>query len=453
MAETTKPQVSLSQMLAFIGPCVPFAALGLPIVVTLPEFYGTELKLGGIVGIVFAVVRLFDIFVDPPLGYAMDRTRTKLGRFKLWMLLCLPILFVATGFIFLARMGVGPVYLGAWLFVLYVGFSIAALSQASWGGVLSTDYDERSRIFAVWQVGNILGIIAAALIPVIVQRYPAAFGVAPDQAYVRGVEIMGLFIMAALPLTVGLALWLVPEKVSNASTHDLKLSHYFDMWKRRNVRRILYADLFMGLAPGVMAALFFYFFEQTKGLTRLQSSEAMLLYFVSGIVGAPIWIAMSKRLGKHTTLIVSSVIFAALYGAMYFAPKDNFIACAAMTFANGIPYAASLLLTRAMMADIGDEVLDETGHDHKGTLMAILSATTKVGYAISALTITLAGWLGFNVKFPDQSPDSARTWIEVLFIGLPVMFLLLGALSLRGYDLTPARHRDIIARLKEKDIL
>jgi Na+/melibiose symporter-like transporter len=124
-----------------------------------------------------------------------------------------------------------------------------------------------------------------------------------------------------------------------------------------------------------------------------------------------------------------------------------------MTFTNGIPYAASLLLTRAMMADIGDEVLDETGHDHKGTLMAILSATTKVGYAISALTITLAGSLGFNVRHPELSPDSARTWLEVLFIGLPVIFLLLGALALRGYDLTPARHREIIGRLKAKDIL
>jgi Na+/melibiose symporter-like transporter len=353
----------------------------------------------------------------------------------------------------MARMGVGPIYLGIWLFVLYVGFSIAALSQASWGGVLSTDYDERSRVFAWWQVGNIFGILAAAVIPVIVTGKPELFGVDKAHAYVLSVHIMGGFIMFALPVTIALALWIVPEKVSNTSTHDLRLSHYFDMWKRKNVRRILYADLFMGLAPGVMAALFFYFFEQTKGLTRFESSVAMLLYFVSGIVGAPIWIVLSKRLSKHVALIVSSIIFAALYGAMYFAPKDNFVVCAAMTFTNGIPYAASLLLTRAMMADIGDEVLDETGHDHKGTLMAILSATTKVGYAISALTITLAGSLGFNVRHPELSPDSARTWLEVLFIGLPVIFLLLGALALRGYDLTPARHREIIGRLKAKDIL
>ncbi len=418
----------------------------MPIVVTLPEYYGTQLQLGGVVGLVFAIVRCFDILVDPPLGHWMDRTRTKLGRFKLWMLICLPILLVSTGFIFLAHMGVGPVYLGGWLFVLYVGFSIAALSQASWGTVLSTDYNERSRIFAWWQVGNIFGIILAAVIPVI--------GQGPlHLPYATCVQIMGLFIMMTLPITIGIALWIVPEKVSNTNTHDLKLSHYFDMWKRKNVRCILWADLFMGLAPGVMAALFFYFFEQTKGLTRFESSVAMLLYFVAGIIGAPIWTFVSKRLSKDKTLILSSILFAVLYAAMYFAPKGNFIVCAAMTFANGIPYAASLLLTRALMADIGDEVMLETGHDHKGTLMAILSATTKIGYAVSALTITVLGLLHFNVKHPAESPADSLLWVEAFFIGLPVLFLILGAWVMKDYNLTPKRHGEIMAALKAKDIV
>ncbi len=438
-------RVPFGRLLAFIGPCVPFAALGLPLVAILPEFYGTQLQLGEIVGAVFFIVRCFDILVDPPLGYWMDRTRTKFGRFKLWMLLCLPVLFVSAGFIFLAQKGVGPVYLGLWLFVLYVGFSMAALSQSSWGSVLSTDYNERSRIFAWWQVGNIIGIICAAVIPVAAQ--------ALHYSYIAGVQAVGLFIMIALPITIGIALWIVPEKISNTAAHDIKLSHYFDMWKYRNVRCILWADLLLGLAPGVMGALFFYFFEQVKGLDRMHASIAMLCYFVAGIVGAPIWVIVSKRLSKNTTLILSSLIFAVLYAGMYFVPKGNFIACAAITALNGVPYAASLLLTRAQMADIGDEVMLQTGHDHKGTLMAILSATTKVGYALSAFTITIVGVLGFNVKMPSASPAEALTWLQVLFIGLPVLFLLLGAWVMKDYDLTPQRHADIMKGLRQKELL
>jgi len=439
-------QVSLPHLLAFIGPCVPFAALGLPLVANLPEYYGTTLGLGAIVGAVFFIVRCFDILIDPLLGYWMDRTRTRLGRFKLWMLICLPILFVSAGFIFLAHTGVSPFYLGGWLFALYVGFSIAALSQASWGGVLSTDYDERSRIFAFWQVGNIAGIICVVLIPVIVNT-------GLHHSYALAVQIMGLFIMITLPVMIGLALWIVPECLSNAPTHDIRLSHYFDMLKRRNVRCILWADLFMGLAPGVMAALFFYFFEETRGLHREQSNVAMFLYFVAGIVGAPIWVLMARRLNKHVTLIISSLIFAAFYGAMMFAPAGNAPVVMAMTFLNGIPYAASLLLTRALMADIGDEVLHETGHDHKGTLMAILSATTKIGYALSVLTVTGLGVLGFNVKAPASSPHHALVWLQIVFIGLPVMFLLLGAYAMKDYDLSPERHRRILQDLMQRNIV
>ena len=61
-AEGADSRVSMGRMLAFIGPCVPFAALGLPMAVTLPEFYATQLQVGGIVGVVFMIVRAFDIF-------------------------------------------------------------------------------------------------------------------------------------------------------------------------------------------------------------------------------------------------------------------------------------------------------------------------------------------------------------------------------------------------------
>ena len=440
-----KPQVSIGQMLAFIGPCVPFAALGLPLAVTLPEYFANHIGLSlGVVGSIFLIVRMFDIFVDPLIGYFMDRTRTPLGRFKLWMLLCLPILMCGTWFIFFAPVGSSSRYLGLWLFVIYVGFSIAALSQSSWGSVLSTDYNERSKIFAWWQVGNIAGIIMVLLIPVAAQ--------ALHYTYAQGVQGMGLFILITLPLSIGTALWIVPEKLSNAPSHTIRLSDYFVMLKRKNVQHILWADLFMGLAPGVMGALFFFFFEQTKGLVRFQSSIAMVLYFVAGVVGAPLWNWASKRYSKHVTLIVSSLIFACLYAAMYFVPAGNFTVCAIMVFLNGIPYAASLLLTRALMADIGDEVLLETGHDHKGTLMAILSATTKLGYAFSVFTLFILGKLGFDNKIPQNSPD-ALMWVQIFFVGLPVLFLILGALAMRGYDLTPFRHAGILAALKEKDIL
>jgi Na+/melibiose symporter-like transporter len=436
MAGNSRPQVKPLQLLAFIGPCLPFAALGLPLAVTLSEYYVTEIGLSlSLVGWVFLTVKLVDLLIDPLIGWGMDRTRTQWGRFKIWMAICLPLLFVASGFIFLAPKGVSPVYLGIWLFVIYIGFSIAALSQSGWGSVLSSDYDERTRIFSAWQVANIVGIVAVLLVSV---GSTDVLGL----SYRQSVQNMGYFIMAALPITIGIALWRVPERVSNLAVHDVKLSDYFVMLKRPNVIRILLADLYLGLAPGVMGVLFYFYFMTLKGLDRGEGQKAMALYFIAGLVGAPLWNWVSKRYSKHRALVISSLVFAAVYACLALLPSGNFPLSAAVVFLAGIPYAASLLLTRAMMADIGDEVIAETGHDHKGTLMAILSATTKLGYTLPLITMPALEYLGFDNKMPHDNPG-ALVWLEIFFIGLPVLFLLLGALAMRGYDLTPERLKAI----------
>ena len=101
------------------------------------------------------------------------------------------------------------------------------------------------------------------------------------------------------------------------------------------------------------------------------------------------------------------------------------------------------------MADIGDEVLAESGQDHKGALMSILSATTKLGYAFSVLTMSALAVLGFDNKAAQNSPESLM-WVQIFFVGLPVIFLLLGAWAMKSYDLTPERFAQIQAKLKQQ---
>ena len=70
---------------AFAGPCLPMAALGLPLVLNLPTFYAQSMGLSlDVVGYIFLAVRLIDISFDPILGSLMDRTRTRIGRFRPW---------------------------------------------------------------------------------------------------------------------------------------------------------------------------------------------------------------------------------------------------------------------------------------------------------------------------------------------------------------------------------
>ena len=94
---------SSRSLAAFAAPCLPLAALGLPLVVYLPEFYVSELGLSlGVVGAAFLIVRLIDIVFDPLIGGIMDRTRTKWGRFRPWLMAGSPLVMIGAFALFMA---------------------------------------------------------------------------------------------------------------------------------------------------------------------------------------------------------------------------------------------------------------------------------------------------------------------------------------------------------------
>ena len=203
------PRRSNAVLAAFSGPCLPLAAFGVALPVTLPEFYATFVGLElGVVAAVFMAVRLIDIVFDPFIGWGMDRTRTRFGRYRPWMALSTPMLMLAAYMMFvMVQPGAPPIYLFGWLLFLYLGFSIGTLGQLGWAAVLAPQYDQRSRVYGWWQVFNIIGVVLILVLPTVVVQ--TGIG-----AYADGVRIMGWAIVIALPVTIGLAMIAVPEPVT-----------------------------------------------------------------------------------------------------------------------------------------------------------------------------------------------------------------------------------------------
>jgi len=91
----TKPKgpIPLRTIMAFSLATAPVGALSTPLLVNLPPYYAGLLGLSlSAVGLIFGAVKLLDIFVDPAIGMLMDRTRTRLGRYRVWLIASAPIL-------------------------------------------------------------------------------------------------------------------------------------------------------------------------------------------------------------------------------------------------------------------------------------------------------------------------------------------------------------------------
>lgn len=436
---------SNATLAAFAASCLPYAALGLPVYVTLPEFYASHVGVPlAAVSLIFLVVRLADIVVDPFLGMVIDRTSTKWGRYRVWMAIGAPILMGSVAMLFFVGQGAGATHLAVWLVIMYLGYSISLLSQMSWASVLSPDYDQRSRIYGFWQVANIVGVLAVLLIPVGAQ--------AMGHTYVEAVRMQGGFIVALLPVALLITFIFTPEPKNVTPPPHGGLGATLALIAKPVLRRLLLSDLMLGAARGLIGVLFFYFFEQARGFEREQTSILLLVYFVAGLVGAPIWAVLATRIGKHRALAVGSVYFAVSFAAAtLLVPAGNFPAAVAAMFGAGLAFGAADLLLRAMMADASDAIRLDVGADRTGLLFSILNATSKLGYAVSVGAFAVLEWIGFDAAPGAVNDPGVILGLQWLFIAAPVVLLLISALVLRIYPLTPEKHADIRAQLAARD--
>jgi GPH family glycoside/pentoside/hexuronide:cation symporter len=428
--ERQKPGI----LAAFAGPSLPLAALGLPIVVYLPEYYANTLGLPlAAVGAAF-------------MGGVMDRTRTRWGRFRPWLAIGAPLLIVASYMLFMAERGVGVGYLWLSLIIVYAGLSICVLAHTAWGAVLSADYNQRSRIYTWWQAGNVVGMILVLVLPALLE------GVAGGD-HASGVRSMGWFIIILLPLTIGGALLAVPEPVAPVERHRAGLREYAGLLKRATVQRILIADLLLGLAPGITGALFFFYFERVKDFEKGEAGILLLIYFASALVCAPIWTALARRIGKHKVLSVAGVVYAVVQTLIVIMPAGNFALAVPGLILAGLPYSAAPFLLRSMLADVGDEEKLATGADRTGLLYAVLAGTAKVGYALAVgITFLALDVLGFNAQ-GGGDPQAGMAGLQALFVIAPAVLGLLAAWVCFGYPLDANRHAEIQDELARRDAI
>ncbi len=432
-------RVSLASLLAFVGPCLPLAAIGLPMVVHLPTYYvrGLGLPLSA-VGLAFTFVRVIDIGFDPLLGGWMDRTRTRLGRFRLWLALSAPLLMLAAWMLFMAGPGVGIAHLWIWLTVAYVGFSMGSLAQTAWGSVLTPDYHERSRVFGWWQMGNVFGMLLVLLLPPIM-----TLGFRQDEA--AGVRAMGWFIILLLPITIAVACWRVGEPEAQQGRPHGRLSDYFGLLLRPSVGRLIIADLLLGWAPGVTGILYLFYFDQIKHVGSGEANILLLAFFVAGLLFGPVWWVLAKRIGKHRALAVAAGVMVLGELVVMAAPFSSIAVALAVMAVAGASYSGGPLLIRSMMADAGDELRLETGDDRTAMLFALLTATTKIGYALAGFTFVVLDVVGFHRGGGNGA--GPLFWLQAMFIGTPAAASALAAWVILGHRLDQRRHGEILAAL------
>ena len=434
-------QISLPRALVFASAAVPIGALGVAATVHLPRYFAAELGLSlALVGTVFALVRFIDIPIDTAMGLAMDRTRTRFGRYRVWMALGAPVLMLGFFMLLMTGAAVGPLYLGFWLLVMYLGYSGVLLSHLAWAGRLAPTYKERSRIFGAITGLGVVGAIAVLLIPILMSQQGATDA--------EGVRAMIWFIIASAAVTCLLVIVSTPERIAQDRPAKFTLRDYAQLLTRGNVMRLLAADLMVTLGPGWMAALYLFYFKDSRGFDTASANLLLLIYVLAGFAGAPFAAWLANRISKHIAFLVTTTLYSLGLMCLPFLPKGDFPVFSVLMFQVGAMAAGFTVMMRAIAADIADELRLDSGREWMGLIYAGLTATSKLATAGAIfLTFNVLAMVGYRVGAGATNTPEAIRGLELAYIVGPIIFVMAAGACFLGYRLTAERHAEIRRKL------
>ena len=438
-AEALKPW----QILCYGAPGLALAMPTIPVYVFLPGFYVQENGLDlAVVGLVLLAARLSDMFTDPLIGALSDRLQSRFGRRKPFIAGGGVIALIAMLMLFTPPHGVTWVYLLVWIVVLYLGWSLVNIPYTAWGAELADEYHLRTKIASAREAAMLIGILIAAILPVVFHRPDTApnsgllIAVAAGCLGVPGVALL----LAKLPEPAGMA----PRGAINRH-RTLTMRTLTLLWQNAPFRRLLSAWFLNGIANGLPAALFPLFVTSVLLGSTQDRDLSLLVYFALAVLGIPAWLILSKRFGKHRIWCAAMIIAClAFSGALILGDGDIapfFVICAI----TGLMLGADLVLPPAMQADILDVDRLASGEERAGLLFAIWSMAQKLSLALAVgIAFPLLDLAGF--KAHGEATDGLWA-LSLFYAGIPILFKLAAIGLMRHHMLDETMQQSLRAQI------
>lgn len=446
MARSQDGRLPLSVALTFAATSLPLQALMIAVAVHLPAYFAASIGVPlAVVAAAFGTVRLIDVPIEVVLGLGMDRTRTRFGRYRLWTLVGAPLMMLGLYMLLTAGRGVGTEYLIAWLLVMYLGVSILMLSHQAWASTLAKSYDDRAQLFGVMMAVGVLGAVSVLAIPIVMENV--------GYSDAEGVRAMIWYLIFLTPVAVALVVWRTPETIAaEAPGQRFRLRDYWELVTDHSMSRILLVDLVVSLGPGWMAALYLFYSRDYMQFTAAEANILLAVYILAGVFGAPFLAWLATKISKHRTVMLTAVGYSLLLATLPFLPKGYVLASLPTLFFTGFLAAGFNVLTRAMTADVADEIRLKQGKERSGLLFAMTTLTTKIAAGGSIfLTFGVLSRVGYDPQLGQRNSPEAINALMLSFLIGPIVFVMLGAACLIGYRLTAERAAEVRRQLEARE--
>jgi glycoside/pentoside/hexuronide:cation symporter, GPH family len=403
----------------------------------------------GNVATMLLITRIGDAIVDPLMGVIADRTRTRWGRFRpylLWFSLPLPAVAVIT-------FTTPHVSAGAKLVYAYITYTLLMLTYTAINipynalmGVLSSNSQQRTSASS-WRFAF------AFIATMFVQKYTASF----VKYFGSGNDAIGwqrtMLVFGALAVVMFLICFsCTRERVRPSEEHAMNIIESLTVAFSSRSWRLLFTSVTMILAAyGIRGAASAYYFKYFLHREDLLGSF-LVANGISAFVGIIVTSALARTMGKKNAMILCCLLGGALFGFLWVAHPQDIRLVFAVQITSSLAIGPIAPLFFAMFADVADESEWVTRKRLTGLFFASALFAVKVGAAVGGSALGLVLSICGYVSNTEQTLHSLQA-ITASMSWIPATLLVLAGALLIRYNLTESELRkiedDLLARQGE----
>lgn len=414
-----------------------------------------------VVGTMFLVTRFFDAANDPIMGIIADRTNSRHGKYRpylLWFALPFALIGILTFYTPSVNINQKIIYAYITYIMMMIVYTIVNVPYASLLGVMSPNPKERN-VLSTYRMGfAYLGSFITVLLFMPIVNQFINLGVTEQHAWTYAVAIIGLI--------CALLFWscfkLTKERVKPISSKKTPLREDLkDLIKNKPWWILLGAGIatliFNSIRDGATVYYFkYYILENELGNVTLFVKTPFILsgvYLAIGqaanLIGVLISAPIANKIGKKRTFLFSMLTATILSIVFFWFDKNQLVLIFSFQFFISVCAGSIFPLLWSMYADCADYSELVSGNRATGLIFSSSSMSQKFGWAIgSALTGWILAVFGFIANVEQSA--STITGIKMCLSFLPAAGAFISACFILFYPLSEKKMADISSQLAIK---
>lgn len=416
-----------------------------------------------VVGTMFLITRVWDSIFDPIVGVIADRTNTKWGKFRPYLLFAaVPFGIIGVFTFFTPDLSYTGKIIYAYVTysLMMMIYSVINVPYASLLGVISPNAKDRNVLstyrMAFAYIGSFVALIS--FMP-LVNYFSKGSKLIEDQQYGW---MMAVVVISVICITLFLLCFsFTKERVTPIQEKQASLKEdILDLLKNKPWWILLGAGvsslIFNSIRDGAAVYYFkYYLLEENIGDVNILGIPFVLsgLYLaigqVSNIIGVFLAAPISNKIGKRQTFMISMVVATALSIIFYFLDKTDLTMIFTLQILISICAGSVFPLLWSMYADCADYSELKTGNRATGLIFSSSSMSQKLGWALgTAITGWLLGYFGF--KAHEVQSAEAINGIKMFLSLLPAIGTSLSVIFIFFYPLSEEKVLKITEELNQK---